>query len=79
MTEPTEKLLIDINELSQLTGIAVGTLYRWASCEGRIPCIRLSARCLRFRREEIVDWINQLCAEQRGITSREKARRRNTP
>ena len=79
MPEATEKLLIDIQELSELTGIAVGTLYHWVRSEARIPCVRLSARCLRFRREEIIEWINQLSNEQRGITSREKTRRRNTP
>lgn len=78
MTELTEKLLIDIRELSQLTGIAVGTLYHWARSEDRIPCVRLSARCLRFRREEIIDWINQLCNEQRSSESKQKTGRRKT-
>jgi predicted DNA-binding transcriptional regulator AlpA len=76
--EATEKLLIDIHELSQLTGIAIGTLYHWVGSGTRIPCVRLSARCLRFRREEIIEWINQLCNEQRGSESTQKTRRRKT-
>lgn len=58
MTESNEKLLIDIHELSALTGISVGTLYHWASpSEGRLPCVRLGARCLRFSLPAIRDWL----------------------
>jgi excisionase family DNA binding protein len=59
MAEQTEKLLIDIHELSVLTGISVGTLYHWSS-QGRIPRVRLSARCLRFSLSEIRKWIAEL-------------------
>ena len=59
MTESTEKLLVDIRELSALTGISVGTLYHWSS-QGRIPCVRLSVRCLRFSLSEIRKWIAEL-------------------
>lgn len=59
MTESNEKLLIDIRELSELTGISVGSLYHWAS-EGRIPCVRLSARCLRFSLPAIREWLAEL-------------------
>jgi predicted DNA-binding transcriptional regulator AlpA len=71
MTESREKLLIDIRELSQLTGIAVGSLYHWAS-EGRIPCIRLSARCLRFSLPAIREWLAELNepAVTRQVTGR---------
>lgn len=58
MTESKEKLLIDIHELSALTGIAVGSLYHWASpSQGRIPCVRLGARCLRFSLSAIREWL----------------------
>jgi predicted DNA-binding transcriptional regulator AlpA len=56
MTESTEKLLIDIHELSALTGIAVGTLYHWCS-ERKLPCVHLSARCLRFSLPVIREWL----------------------
>jgi len=59
MAEQTEKLLVDIRELSVLTGVSVGTLYHWSS-QGRIPCVRLSARCLRFSVSEIRKWIAEL-------------------
>ena len=59
MTESNEKLLVNIRELSELTGIKVGSLYHWAS-EGRIPCVRLSARCLRFSLPAIREWLARL-------------------
>lgn len=51
-----EKLLIDIRELSELTGIARGTLYHWAA-SGKLPCVRLGARCLRFSLQAIREWL----------------------
>lgn len=59
MTESQEKLLIDIHELSELTGIAVGTLYHWVS-QRRIPCVKLSRRCLRFSVVGIREWLANL-------------------
>jgi excisionase family DNA binding protein len=59
MAESNEKLLIGIRELSELTGIAGGTLYHWAAA-GRVPCVRFSARCLRFRRAEVEAWLSSL-------------------
>jgi excisionase family DNA binding protein len=71
MTEPKEKLLIDIHELSGLTGISVGTLYHWVS-EGRIPCLKLSQRCLRFSLPAIQEWLTDFteAASQKGSTKR---------
>ena len=59
--DATEKLLIDIHELSELTGIAVGSLYHMSSAnQRRIPCVRLSQRCLRFSLPVIREWIESL-------------------
>jgi excisionase family DNA binding protein len=68
ITEPNEKLLINIRELSVLTGIAAGTLYHWAS-QRRLPCIRLGARCLRFSLPAIREWLAELNepANKRGL------------
>jgi predicted DNA-binding transcriptional regulator AlpA len=71
MAEQTEKLLINIHELSALSGISAGTLYHWAS-EGRIPCVRLSARCLRFSLPAIREWLARLSEPP---TERPSARR----
>jgi excisionase family DNA binding protein len=69
MAGQTEKILIDIRELSALTGISVGTLYHWVS-EHRIPCVKLSQRCLRFSLPAIREWL----AEQSEPASNETAR-----
>ena len=48
--------LLTIRELSKLTQLAVGTLYR-LSAEGRIPTVHLSARCIRFRLSDYRRWV----------------------
>lgn len=57
--EVKEKLLIDIRELSELTGIEIGSLYHMVS-QGRVPCVRLSKRCLRFSLPAIREWLDSL-------------------
>jgi predicted DNA-binding transcriptional regulator AlpA len=59
MTEVKEKLLIDIRELSELTGLTVGGLYHMVS-QNRVPCVRLSRRCLRFSLPAIREWLDGL-------------------
>jgi excisionase family DNA binding protein len=54
-----EDKLLTINEVSELTGLAVGTLYHFVS-EKRIPVVRLSKRCIRFRKVDLSDWIQTL-------------------
>jgi excisionase family DNA binding protein len=51
-----DKLLLTIGEVSKLIGIKISTIYHWVS-QGRIPCFRLSSRCLRFRYQDIEKWI----------------------
>ena len=56
--------LLTINEVAELTGLAVGTLYHFVS-ERRIPVIRLSKRCIRFRQSDLSDWIQSLTQKAR--------------
>jgi excisionase family DNA binding protein len=51
--------LLTINEVADLTGLAVGTLYHFVS-QKRIPVVRLSKRCIRFRQSDLSDWIQGL-------------------
>jgi predicted DNA-binding transcriptional regulator AlpA len=67
MTEVKEKLLINIEELSELTGLAVGSLYHMVS-QRRIPCVRLSQRCLRFSVPAIREWLDGL--SERAVTGK---------
>ena len=44
--------LMDVNEVAEFLGLAVGTVYHLVS-QKRLPCVRLSARCLRFRQSDL--------------------------
>jgi len=50
------KELLTIEEVAELTGFSVGTLYHWVS-ESRIPVRRFSSRCIRFNRGAIEAWM----------------------
>ena len=54
-----EDKLLDVSEAAQFLGVPVGTLYHMVS-QRRVPCIRLSKRCLRFRRADIDELVESL-------------------
>jgi excisionase family DNA binding protein len=54
-----EKLLLTALEVAILTGFALGTIRHWVS-ERRIPFVRISNRCVRFRKEDIEKWISEM-------------------
>jgi excisionase family DNA binding protein len=58
----TNDRLLTIQEVSELTRLAVGTLYRLSS-ERRIPTVHLSARCIRFRLSDLRRWIQEHAEE----------------
>lgn len=49
-------VLLTIKQVALITGLAVGTLYHFVS-QRRIPIVRISARCVRFRRSDIDAWL----------------------
>lgn len=51
--------LLTINEVADMTGLTVGTLYHFVS-QKRIPVVRLSKRCIRFRKSDLSNWIEAL-------------------
>jgi excisionase family DNA binding protein len=53
-----EKLLT-IRELADRLGISTGAAYQWLS-QGRLPCIRFSARCVRFRERDLENMLEQM-------------------
>jgi excisionase family DNA binding protein len=55
--------LLNVAEVAQLLGLSKGTVYHHVS-ERRIPCVRLSARCLRFRESEMQEFIKKLATER---------------
>jgi len=54
-----EDRLLTIAEVAALTGLAVGTLYHLVS-QRRIPVVRISRRCIRFRLSAILKWWDEL-------------------
>ncbi len=53
------KLLLTAREVAERTRVSTGTLYHWVS-QRRIPFVRLSRRCLRFREADIDRWITEM-------------------
>jgi excisionase family DNA binding protein len=53
-----EKLLT-IRELAERLNIAQGTAYHWLS-QGRLPCVRFSKRCVRFRESDVEKMLKEL-------------------
>jgi excisionase family DNA binding protein len=49
--------LLTIKEVAQITGLKVGSLYHLVS-QKRIPVIRLSRRCVRFRLSDLQAWFD---------------------
>ncbi len=56
--------LMTVTEVAEFLGLAVGTIYHMVS-QKRLPCVRLSARCLRFRQEDLEEVIASLADEAR--------------
>ena len=54
-----ERILLNVREVAQLTGLSVGTLYAFVS-QHRIPVVRISSRCIRFELSAIREWIESL-------------------
>ena len=57
-TEMTTPRLWDVEEVADFLGLAVGSVYHLVS-QRRIPCVRLSARCLRFQPDVIAVWVQE--------------------
>jgi len=55
--------LLKVQEVAEMLGLARGTIYHKIS-EGKLPCIRLSARCVRFQESAIKQFIEKLAADQ---------------
>ena len=52
--------LLPLQEVMKITGIARATIYKKIN-EGSFPkAVKLSPTCVRWRSDEIEDWINQL-------------------
>lgn len=53
----TDRLLLNIRELADLTGLSVYTLYSWIN-QKKIPYVKMG-RLVRFERRKIEEWIEE--------------------
>ena len=66
-----EKLLT-VKEVAERLCIAPASVYHWLS-QRRLPCVRLSARCVRFRQKDLEALIEQLSVSD-GTTRKNQNR-----
>jgi excisionase family DNA binding protein len=55
----SDERLLTVREVASLLGLSVGSVYHLIS-QKRIPVVKLSSRCVRFRRSDIDAWIASL-------------------
>jgi predicted DNA-binding transcriptional regulator AlpA len=60
---PKPDRLIRIEEVAQMTSLAVGTIYQGGADTHELLSIRLGTRCLRFSYNDVVSWIETKKAE----------------
>jgi excisionase family DNA binding protein len=70
----TQDRLMDVDEVAEFLGLAVGTIYHFVS-QNRLVCVRLSPRCLRFRRSDIESWIATKVEDPNNVVSRARTRK----
>lgn len=58
-----KRRLINVNELSEYTGLSTNTLYSWVS-QKRIPYVKCG-RLTKFDLERIDDWIKEISVERK--------------
>ena len=62
--------LMTVDELSQLLKVKKSWIYP-CSHEGRLPVVRISSRCIRFKRSDIERWLRKKACQptqpQEGI------------
>jgi excisionase family DNA binding protein len=69
---PDGDRLLNVHEAAAYLGLAAGTLYHQVS-QGRVPCVRLSARCLRFRLSDLRRFIDSKVVRASAKESRSGA------
>jgi excisionase family DNA binding protein len=67
--------LLDVRAAAALLRISPFSLYHWISEKRGIPVIRLSSRCVRFRRSDLQAWIAGKCVPPVASDAEEKKSR----
>lgn len=66
--------LLSIDDLTEILGVTKATIYSWTS-QNKIPHIKLSKRLLKFRENEIMDWISKKSVNSDTPASNKRNRR----
>jgi excisionase family DNA binding protein len=67
MEKRGEWRLWNVREVAEFLGLSPGTVYHMVS-EGRIPVVRISARCIKFRPSEIENWLDEMTMPARAAS-----------
>jgi prophage regulatory protein len=67
---PSPALLLTARQAAGMCGVSLATWWRWDAA-GRCPApIRLSAGCVRWRRDELESWVACGCPRRKEWASR---------
>jgi len=58
--------LMTVDGVAQLLDVHPCTVRDWAAA-GRIPCVRVTRKCLRFKPEDIMEWAEKRTTGRRKI------------
>lgn len=53
--------LIDAAELARMLSVSKPSIWRWKEAGKLPPAITLTAQCVRWRRDVVLDWIDAGC------------------
>ena len=67
-------MMLTVQELAQLLHVKAATLYAWAA-QGKIPSLKLHG-LLRFRQDEIDQWLESCRVDRPPVTVPRKRRQR---
>jgi excisionase family DNA binding protein len=75
----SEKILLTVREVAALTGFAEGTLRHWISEQRGMQYVKISPRCIRFRRSDVEEWIAGLVVVPDSAKAHRTGRRGDLP
>lgn len=60
MSDREEKLLVDVHEVARLLSISTRAVFKWVE-QGKLPKPLKIGRCCRWRKSELVAWVERGC------------------
>ncbi len=52
------ELLLDSNAIALALHVEPGTVAKWRRTGAGPPFVRISSRCVRYKRQSLIDWVN---------------------